>query len=262
MSDNPTQQFPAPQGDPQQTPMTSWAPPAGPTPPGPKEPMSKGKKVLIGAGVILGLGILGNLVGGDPATTPTAAADKPAATSSSSTPSVDPSKAAAEAAAKASAEKAAEKAAADAAAKAEAEAKAAEKAAADAAAKAEKARLDKSSYSKISGRSFAKVAKDADSYVGKKYVIYGYVTQFDSATGPDTFRANADGVRHGEWYDYDANVIVTASDPSILEDVVEDDLVTMYVEVAGSIDYDTQIGGSTTAPVFNLNVIKVTGSTN
>lgn len=86
MSDNQTPQFPAPQGEPYQPPAPSWAPPTGtPAKPG----MSKGKKVTIGivAG-IAGLLILGNMVSGDPATTPTAT---PAAvSSSSSTPANTP----------------------------------------------------------------------------------------------------------------------------------------------------------------------------
>jgi hypothetical protein len=37
-------------------------------------------------------------------------------------------------------------------------------------------------------------------------------------------------------------------------------LVKMYVEVGGSISYDTQIGGNTTVPSVLVNIIKVTGS--
>jgi hypothetical protein len=37
-------------------------------------------------------------------------------------------------------------------------------------------------------------------------------------------------------------------------------MVTMYVEVAGSQSYNTQIGGKTTAPLFNVYIIKVNSS--
>lgn len=37
-------------------------------------------------------------------------------------------------------------------------------------------------------------------------------------------------------------------------------MVTLYVEVVGSISYDTQIGGNTTVPKFFANIVDVTGS--
>lgn len=161
---------------------------------------------------------------------------------------------------------AADQAAVDAKAKADAEAKqraadaaAAKKAAADAA-RAEDAKKGKGSYEKVSARTFKKIIKDADSYKGKKYLVYGVVAQFDSATGEDTFRADVDSSPHSESYEYNENAVVTTDDVSMLKDVVQDDFVTMYVEVAGSISYDTQIGGNTTAPHFKVNLIQVTGS--
>jgi hypothetical protein len=39
-------------------------------------------------------------------------------------------------------------------------------------------------------RQWAEVVKSPDAYEGKQYVIYGQVTQFDSATEADTFRAD------------------------------------------------------------------------
>jgi len=33
----------------------------------------------------------------------------------------------------------------------------------------------------------------------------------------------------------------------------------MYVTVSGALSYDTQIGGSTTVPEFEVNIIKVIG---
>ncbi len=53
---------------------------------------------------------------------------------------------------------------------------------------------------------------------------------------------------------------MTAEDPAILADVVQDDLVTMYVEVAGSMSYETTLGGETTVPTMTVHIIKVTGS--
>lgn len=117
-----------------------------------------------------------------------------------------------------------------------------------------------STYKKLDKRAFAKVVRDPDSYAGKKYVVYAEVTQFDSATGTDTFRADVahtDIRDYGYWIGGD-NAIVTAGVADV-SDVVERDIVKMYVEVVGAFSYDTQIGGSTTVPSFEVNIIKVIG---
>jgi len=146
--------------------------------------------------------------------------------------------------------KAREKAAAD----AEAARVAAEAAAAQAAADG-----DLSTYQEIDSRTWALVAKDPESHVGEKYVIYGKVTQFDSATGKSTFRANTDGEQQEKSYDYDVNTIISAKDAASVADIVTDDLVKMYVRVTGSLTYDTQIGGSTTVPQAVVNSHELIG---
>ena len=139
----------------------------------------------------------------------------------------------------------------------------AEQAAVERARAAEAARLDPSTYEVISPRDFAVLVKHPDAARGRKLVVYGHVTQFDAATGTAGFRANTAAAPQSAWYDYDVNSIVRApaSQSNILANVVEDDLVTVYVEVLGAYSYDTQIGGNTTAPQFQVNIITVTGST-
>lgn len=135
---------------------------------------------------------------------------------------------------------------------------AADAAAAKAEAAAARALRTPSSYAAVSKRALAKVIRDPDAYVGKKYVVYAQVMQFDSATGVDTFRADvahADIRDYGYWNDGE-NAMFTAG-LADLSDVVEDDIVKMYVTVSGSLSYDTQIGGSTTVPEFEVNIIKV-----
>ena len=139
----------------------------------------------------------------------------------------------------------------------------AEQAAIERARAAETARLDPSSYEVISPRDYAVLVKNPDAARGRKLVVYGYVTQFDAATGTAGFRANTAAAPSSAWYDYDVNSIVNApaGQSNILTNVVEGDLVTMNVEVVGAYSYDTQIGGNTTAPQFQVNIITVTGST-
>jgi hypothetical protein len=46
-----------------------------------------------------------------------------------------------------------------------------------------------------------------------------------------------------------------ADNPSILSTVLQKDVVTMWVEVAGAYSYNTQIGGRMTVPLFTVNII-------
>lgn len=143
-------------------------------------------------------------------------------------------------------------------AKAAADAEAA-RVAAEAAAAAAAADADLSTYQEIDDRTWALVAKDPEAHIGEKYVIYGKVTQFDSATGTSAFRANTGGEQQERSYNYDVNTMVSATDPAKVSEIVEDDLVKMYVRVTGALTYSTQIGGSTTAPQVVINSHELLG---
>ena len=99
----------------------------------------------------------------------------------------------------------------------------------------------------IDAREWQVIAKDPDAHEGEHILVYGYVTQFDAATGTDTFRANVDGVEHsGDEYaylDYEINTMLRG-DPTALQDIVSGGLFTAQVTVGGSVSYDTQIGGA------------------
>lgn len=223
---------------------------------GGKRPWFKKKRVLIPAGLLAVVMFAAMASGGDDTSVNATPAAATTAVKAAVTPSVDPSvaaeKAKAEAAAKA-------KAAAEAKAKAAAAAKA--KAAAAAKAKAAAAaRTNPKSYASVAPRTYALMVKNPDDHVGKKYVVYGHVTQFDAATGNDTFLAGTAATKSADWYDYDINTLVSAEDEKLFANVVEDDLVTLYVEVLGSFSYDTQIGGNTTVPHLKAHMVKVTGS--
>lgn len=112
----------------------------------------------------------------------------------------------------------------------------------------------------ISSRDWQLIARNPDAHGGERIVVYGYVTQFDSATGTDTFRANVDGARHSEWYDYDTNTVLTGT-PLVLGDLVKDDIFRAEVDVSGSLSYDTTMGGSTTVPKLQVTKIEVIGTT-
>lgn len=114
-------------------------------------------------------------------------------------------------------------------------------------------------YVRVSSRTWKQIAKNPDAYTGKQLLVYGVITQFDAATGQDLFRADAGPYRSLDWYDYDTNALFGGSE-SRLADFVEDDIFAAKVIVVGSYTYDTQIGGSTTVPMFKIVAIKRIGT--
>lgn len=120
-------------------------------------------------------------------------------------------------------------------------------------------RENPAAYEVLSERDFALLVKDPDSAEGRKIVLYGVVTQFDAATGTRQFRADTGPIQLDSAYAYNQNTAVEARDAALVADVVEDDVVKMYVEVGGSVSYDTQIGGRTTVPGVIVNMIEIVG---
>jgi hypothetical protein len=102
------------------------------------------------------------------------------------------------------------------------------------------------------------MVKNPDSWAGRKIVVYGVITQFDAATGTTAFRADTGPAPVTDPYDYHQNTFITAHDSGMVANIVEKDIVTMFVEVKGAYTYDTQIGGSTTAPSLLVNIIETT----
>ncbi len=122
---------------------------------------------------------------------------------------------------------------------------------------------EKKSYVTLSSRKFKLLVKDPDAYTGKTYVIYGEITQFDSATGTDTFRADTGPkklrISYG-YVDYEQNSMLNG-DETKLKKLVEGDCFKAKVTVLGSYSYDTQAGGNTTVPLFQVDSISVYDST-
>lgn len=218
----------------------AYVPPAGPVlePPTPAKKQGVGKLVLTLGAVVVALLIIVGIVNG------VGKDDKKTASATTTTTTLNAD------------QRAAQTSAALAAAAAESSAAAA-RAAAESATRA--AKLDKSAYQSVDSRTWQLVAKNPAAHVGEKYLVYGRVTQADTAMGTSTIRVNTDGAQV-DYYDMDINTVASQGLASF-SDVVEDDLVTMWVEVTGSTTYDTTIGGSVTAPTVDVNIIQTTGHT-
>ncbi|GAB84497.1 DUF2510 domain-containing protein [Gordonia rubripertincta] len=118
---------------------------------------------------------------------------------------------------------------------------------------------NKASYRPATTREWQLIAKDPNAHKGELYVIYGRVVQADSVTGSSQMRVNTDGQQVESAYDFDINTVVTEGLASFKQ-VVEDDLVAMWVSVEGDETYTTMMGGSLTAPKVEVNIIEVYGS--
>jgi hypothetical protein len=112
--------------------------------------------------------------------------------------------------------------------------------------------LDPSTYQALTPREFALLVKNPDASIGRKVVLYGVVTQFDKATGQNSFIART-GAEPG---DYSENSIFYAHDQSILSSVVAEDTVTIWCTGNGTETYTTQSNGERTVPKFWVNIIK------
>jgi hypothetical protein len=110
---------------------------------------------------------------------------------------------------------------------------------------------------RVSKRQWAKIVKKPESYKGDKYIIYGEVTQFDSATGDDSFLADTAYRNTMSYGFFDGENTLLTGTAKQLDDLVEDDVFRASITVLGKIDYDTQIGGNTTVPLLEVNSIKV-----
>ncbi len=121
----------------------------------------------------------------------------------------------------------------------------------------------KRAYKSLSERAFALLAKNPDSYYGRAYRIYGQVSQFDAATGSDSFRAEIGPRKLLPEYGlvtFPQNCILRGPE-NRLKNVVQGDLFVANVVCEGSVSYDTQIGGNTTVPTFLVYAISVYGHT-
>lgn len=118
-------------------------------------------------------------------------------------------------------------------------------------------------FKKITAREWGQIVRNPDAHAGEAYVVYGYVTQADAATGDEAIRASVDGVRHrGEygWLDYEDNTMLSDGGAPGFADLVNDDIFQAHVVVLGSFDYETALGGETTVPLLDVHKVKVIGT--
>lgn len=115
------------------------------------------------------------------------------------------------------------------------------------------AKIDAAEF--ISERDLALAVKDPTSHAGDIFKVWGEISQFDSATGTDTFRAYISHAQQQYWATNGENAILIG-DSEELSDFVKDDLFVAVVEVASAETYENVAGGGNTVPTFVVHKIE------
>ena len=110
-------------------------------------------------------------------------------------------------------------------------------------------------YSNISERDWALIAKDPNGNSGRLIVVYGYITQFDAATGLSQFRADVSGVNSRTTYGFTGDNTFLSGDAALLRNFVAKDYFMAKVIVRGSKTYTTTLNGSITVP--HLEIVEI-----
>lgn len=118
--------------------------------------------------------------------------------------------------------------------------------------------VDLTTFVTIDEAGWAQIAKDPDATAGNKVIVFAEVTQFDSATGSDTFRASVGAEQPAAEFELETNAVLYG-DEAALTDVTLGDVLKVYAVVDGSVDYETMVGGATTAPMLRVAAIENVG---
>jgi hypothetical protein len=107
-------------------------------------------------------------------------------------------------------------------------------------------------YANLSEREWALIAKDPIGNSGKLIIVYGYITQFDAATGLNQFRADVSGINARNNYGFTGDNTFVSGDANMLKNFVAKDYFTAKVIVRGSKTYTTTLNGSITVPQLEI----------
>ena len=102
--------------------------------------------------------------------------------------------------------------------------------------------------------SYDEIARNPDSYKGKYAVFTGKVIQSIEEGSSYTFRVNITKNRYG-WED---TILVTYTKKDANESrILEDDVITMHGQLAGTYTYETVMGNNMTVPLFAAEYVNV-----
>ena len=115
------------------------------------------------------------------------------------------------------------------------------------------------SYAKLAKADWAKALDGADKTVAKGYQVWACITQFDTATGRESFRAAASYRKEPSWSRLATNAYFNGTEKQ-LAPISPGDVVQMNVVGLGAFAYPTKANGTTTLPTFYVTKIAKKGS--
>lgn len=111
------------------------------------------------------------------------------------------------------------------------------------------------------------VEKNPDGLSGQCFVLYAYIVQFDSATGPCAFHAEISRNRSTRWYDFDVRSAFgygsrwegsfLRTDCPELDDIDGDDYIKVWATVLGTNNYESTAGWDITVPLFKIEKVEL-----
>lgn len=101
------------------------------------------------------------------------------------------------------------------------------------------------------------IVKNPDAVKGQTFVMVVNITQFDAATGACNFRGYWDNEPREYNFEYGGdNALFTSgngdTDCPVFDGIDQNDTIRVWATSLGSFSYDTQVGGSTTVPSFDV----------
>ncbi|MEU5553850.1 MULTISPECIES: hypothetical protein [unclassified Micromonospora] len=97
-------------------------------------------------------------------------------------------------------------------------------------------------YVTFTQRQWKLLAERPNDYIGRTFVVYGQVTQFDDATGEDTFAARVGPRRTTDEGGYDTTMLLDG-DPKLLRSLAEGEEFQAEVMLLGTYLYSPPTGG-------------------
>lgn len=114
------------------------------------------------------------------------------------------------------------------------------------------------SFVDVSTDEWSALVREPAPRVGDLVRFYAEVTQFDTNTGSDLLRANGGATQPSQEFELTDNVIL-AADAAVFDGLATGDVIRVEAQVQDPVEYDTLIGGATTAPVFTVARVENVG---
>ncbi|MFB8435112.1 hypothetical protein [Enterococcus durans] len=102
------------------------------------------------------------------------------------------------------------------------------------------------------GITYDTLTRTPDEHIGNKVTLSGEIIQVIEGDDASQYRMAVD-------QDYDKMVLIEVPTDQLSSRILENDLITIYGVSQGTIDYESNIGGTNTVPAITVDKFEVTG---